>query len=430
MNKEGLFRGKATGIVLLLAAVGLLLSCCNALAQDLGASLADSEQRVATAEAGLSAKQQRLEEAEARFRVASRRAAAPVRDLHASRSEVQSMRRKLIVAEKSANARILSLERQRRQEVNDHDEEVRTGVGFGLAALVAALIALGWGWFRASGPVAALTRIELGQAIGICVGGGLLVVIVGAVLGSSSGALGALGSFIFCLGLILPTTLLLARHSAEVQRGQSRPLLRRERLPAWTWIGTAALMFVLFLAGTGSALFADDASSQPISAQLREEADSATEGPGAEEMQAARNALARARRQASDPVSKREAAQAELVDARGGLQDAKQQLASARSDEHSFSQQLVALETKEEREAEREVEQAAREAEEQIEQEETERAAECDPNYSGCLDPNSYDYDCASGSGDGPDYTGTVEVLGYDEYGLDDDGDGIGCEYG
>ncbi len=62
-------------------------------------------------------------------------------------------------------------------------------------------------------------------------------------------------------------------------------------------------------------------------------------------------------------------------------------------------------------------------------EEEAELAAEaCDPNYSGCLNPNSPDYDCEGGSGDGPDYTGTVTVLGTDHYGLDDDGDGIGCD--
>jgi hypothetical protein len=56
-------------------------------------------------------------------------------------------------------------------------------------------------------------------------------------------------------------------------------------------------------------------------------------------------------------------------------------------------------------------------------------ADRCDPNYAGaCLDPNSPDYDCAGGSGDGPDYTGQVEVIGNDHYGLDRDGDGIGCD--
>lgn len=56
-------------------------------------------------------------------------------------------------------------------------------------------------------------------------------------------------------------------------------------------------------------------------------------------------------------------------------------------------------------------------------------ASECDPNYSGaCLDPYASDYDCAGGSGNGPDYTGEVTVVGVDHYGLDADGDGIGCE--
>jgi hypothetical protein len=54
--------------------------------------------------------------------------------------------------------------------------------------------------------------------------------------------------------------------------------------------------------------------------------------------------------------------------------------------------------------------------------------SECNMNYSGCLKPNATDYDCAGGSGNGPYYTGRVQVLGYDEYGLDKDGDGWGCE--
>jgi hypothetical protein len=53
----------------------------------------------------------------------------------------------------------------------------------------------------------------------------------------------------------------------------------------------------------------------------------------------------------------------------------------------------------------------------------------CDPSYKGaCLDPNSSDYDCEGGSGDGPDYTGTVTVVGDDHFGLDRDGDGVGCQ--
>jgi hypothetical protein len=52
----------------------------------------------------------------------------------------------------------------------------------------------------------------------------------------------------------------------------------------------------------------------------------------------------------------------------------------------------------------------------------------CDPNYSGCLNPNASDYDCAGGSGNGPYFTGPVQVYGRDHFGLDRDGDGWACE--
>jgi hypothetical protein len=56
-------------------------------------------------------------------------------------------------------------------------------------------------------------------------------------------------------------------------------------------------------------------------------------------------------------------------------------------------------------------------------------SGDCHPNYAGaCLNPDSPDYDCAGGRGDGPDYTGAVQVIGEDPYGLDGDGDGAACE--
>jgi hypothetical protein len=74
-----------------------------------------------------------------------------------------------------------------------------------------------------------------------------------------------------------------------------------------------------------------------------------------------------------------------------------------------------------------ELEELEREEEEELEPEE--EAVECDPSYEGaCLDPNASDYDCAGGSGDGPEYTGPVTVIGEDHYGLDSDGDGSACE--
>lgn len=51
----------------------------------------------------------------------------------------------------------------------------------------------------------------------------------------------------------------------------------------------------------------------------------------------------------------------------------------------------------------------------------------CTPGYSPCLPPAS-DYDCAGGSGNGPEYTGRVRVTGSDPYDLDRDNDGWGCE--
>lgn len=48
--------------------------------------------------------------------------------------------------------------------------------------------------------------------------------------------------------------------------------------------------------------------------------------------------------------------------------------------------------------------------------------------YSPCIPPGP-DVDCAGGSGNGPRYvSGPVYVTGSDPYGLDSDGDGVGCE--
>lgn len=427
---------RALALAFLAGAIGLLApGAAGATAQNPEAGLANAEQKLAQFESEILSLRARVSAAEARYHAAARGAAPSLRALRRSRAEVQRLRRELAAQEQEAKADIAQLKKQHQQEVDDHDGEVRSGVGFGLAALVAGLIALVWGWFRATAPVAALTELDLGRAIGICVGGGLLMLIVGAVLGASTGAVGALGSFLFCLGWILPAALLLARHSAEVQRGRAKPLLRRERLPRWVPLTTAGLMLVIFLAGTGSAIFAGGAASQPISPALEEEAEAAKGGRGADELAEMQEEVAKAKQQAAAPLAHRNAAQRELASARRQLGHAQRRRAAARSNEKSLSHQLVALEAKEQRELEKEEARAQREAEELIEIEEEEReeaeeesASECDPNYSGCLDPNASDYDCEGGSGDGPLYTGTVEVLGVDHYGLDRDGDGIGCE--
>jgi micrococcal nuclease len=54
----------------------------------------------------------------------------------------------------------------------------------------------------------------------------------------------------------------------------------------------------------------------------------------------------------------------------------------------------------------------------------------CHPSYEGaCLKIGAGDYDCAGGSGNGPNYVqGRIRVVGPDEFDLDRNNDGVGCE--
>jgi micrococcal nuclease len=56
-------------------------------------------------------------------------------------------------------------------------------------------------------------------------------------------------------------------------------------------------------------------------------------------------------------------------------------------------------------------------------------AEQCHPSYEGaCVPVGVEDVDCLGGDGNGPYYVGRVKVVGWDEYRLDGDNDGIGCE--
>jgi hypothetical protein len=51
----------------------------------------------------------------------------------------------------------------------------------------------------------------------------------------------------------------------------------------------------------------------------------------------------------------------------------------------------------------------------------------CHPSYVPCV-PSASDVDCIGGSGQAPVLVSRVNVVGPDDYGIDTDGDGLGCE--
>jgi hypothetical protein len=392
----------------------------------LNASLVDAESRAAVAANEVGELEGAVPPAQRRFEASSRHAAPVKAASRAANRKLAQINRRLRANRLAAAAKVSRIEDERQEAADKHDEAVRAGLGFGLAMLIAAGIALAWDWFRVSAPVNWLTRVSLGQAIGVCVGGGLLMVILGAAIGSADGIFGVLGVALAVLGFVLANALVLARHSAEVQRGNSKPVLRRQRLPRHVTKGIAGVLGALCLIALGTAVFAGEDESSQASANLRREAtDSGRSSPA---LMRAEGKAERLQRKASALLGDAHADQHALGTARRKLNHAEARLASAEEDVATFNRRLAAQAAREQREAEAEARRAEEQAEREFEEQEEEAAEECDPNYSGCLDPYASDYDCAGGSGDGPLYTGTVEVLGEDHYGLDEDGDGIGCE--
>lgn len=421
------------GIALALLCVLALVSGASALAQDLPASITAAEARAQVAAGEVGELKDALAPVTSRLEQTSRRA-APIRsEVRRAKHRVATLERRERTRQAAAAARAARIGKSNRKSVEKHEEKVTSGIGLGLALLAVAAIVLGWGWFRASAAVAASTRLTLGQAVGLCVGSGLLAVIVGAALRGAHGVAAAIGTALLFLGLILPVAFLLARHSAQIQRGRSRPLLRRERFPVRLTQGLAAILALFCLVAFGSAVFAPAAESNSVPAAVRSEADS-----GIRDYRPLTAAENRAKRLAGKAAplfaSLRQAKQATRR-AKGALARAEDRMTAA----EGFSRRLVALEAREQRELEaaQRREEKERAAEERAlartaerEAEEFEEAEACDPNYVGeCLHDGIGDYDCAGGSGDGPNYVySPVEVVGADPFGLDEDGNGIGCQ--
>lgn len=406
----------------------LLVLSSSTSAQSPEAGLADAEARAAAAESDASNLEPVVRLAKAKLE-ASREDAAPVR-LEAKRAanRVTATKASLRRAHLRAVATVRRVEEDRNNAAKAHDEEVASGVGFAVATLVLALIALAWGWFRASAVVAYLARVQLRRAIGLCVGGAFMAVLVGAAIGSAGGLAEAVGVAILSLGLMLPVALLLGRHSAEVQRGRAKLILGRERVPVIATQVIAAVFALLFFFGLGSALFTSEAESGEVTSTTRRLAED--KEPSSQALINAENKATELEGEVAPLLATVRWRQADLDAIERQLRKAESRLSAAKADANGFARRLLVIERREAREREVEERAAAKLVEREEAEAAEEAAEECNPNYSGCLDPYASDYDCASGSGDGPLYTGTVEVIGYDEYGLDDDGDGIGCDLG
>jgi hypothetical protein len=415
-------------VALSLASCLLLALSPNASAQGPEAGLADAEARVAAAETDAAELESVARLAKAKLEAAKEQA-APVRsEAERAADRVAATKASLRHTHLQAVATVRRAEEERSDAAKNHDEEIASGIGFGIAALILALIALAWGWFRASAAVAFLTRIQLAQAIGLCVGGGFVAVIVGAAIGSAGGLAEAVGVAILSLGLMLPVALLIGRHSAEVQRGRARPVLGRERIPVRATQVIAALFALLFLFGFGSALFAGEAESDEITSKTRELAED--EDSSNQALVNAEDAATKLEGSAAPLLAAVHRRKADLDAVERQLGKAESRFSNAERDARGFARRLLVIERREIREREEEERAAAKLIAREEREASEEAAEECNPNYSGCLNPYASDYDCEGGSGDGPLYTGTVEVIGYDEYGLDDDGDGIGCDLG
>ena len=250
-----------------LAVLALLLALTvaePAPAQELFSSIATAEQRAESARGEVGELKKELAPVASRYSRASRRARDARSEVQSAKADVATIKAERDTQRAAAATRLRRLEDGNRESEQKHDDRITSDIGLGIAAMVMALLILAWDWFRASAPVAGLTRLTAAQAVGLCVGGGFLAVVTGAVMEGSGGLMAVLGTALVFLGLTLPAAFLLARHSAEIQRGRAKPWLGRERFPARVTQVLAAILGVVCLVALGVAAFAPQAHSNEI----------------------------------------------------------------------------------------------------------------------------------------------------------------------
>lgn len=440
--------GKAARItsIFCLIALGLFGAASTASARDYEAEIANAQSRVATASDQVVDLRTSVAPARARLAALKKRAAPTQRQARVTAAHVTAIKRDLATHRRHAAATATEIHDENQTAAEEHDQTLRSDIGFALAALAIAAIAFGWGWFRASAAVAYLTRKPLKNVVLALVGAGLVTLLVGGGLVNAAGLLPVFGGLAIGLSVALPIALLLARHSAEIQRGRAKAIFRRERMSPMV-VRTVAVFFgLIFLVAFIASLTRGEADSREVSARIQGQMKLASDS--SPQIKSGEDRTATLRKELAPLQKAIGERRSNLHITEHKLYRAQAHLAAAKNDEHRWSRELAEAQAKEQRKLEREEERAVRQQEREEREyarvlEKEERQAErasaeeaeaeaCDPNYVGaCLHEGIGDYDCAGGSGDGPNYVaGPIEVVGVDEFGLDSDGDGIACEDG
>jgi hypothetical protein len=440
--------GKAARItfVFCLIALGLLGAASMASARDYEAEITNAQSRVATASDEVVDLRTSVAPARAHLAAVEKKAAPTQRQARVTAAHVTAIKRDVATHRRHAAGTAAQVHDENQSAAQKHDRKVHTDIGFALAALVIAAIAFAWGWFRASAAVAYLTRIPLKNVILAIIGVAVVTLLVGGGLSRAGGLPAVFGGLTIGLSVALPVALLLARHSAEIQRGRAKAIFGRERMSGTVTKVVAGLFGLIFLVTLLTGFTEGEARSRQVPAQVQVQMKLASDsGPriksGEDRAATLRKELAPLQKAIGERRSNLHIAEHKLRRAQTHLVDAK-------NDERRWSRELAEAQAKEQRKLEREEERATRQQEREereyeraLEKEEREaekasaeeaEADACDPNYVGaCLHEGIGDYDCAGGSGDGPNYVeGPIEVVGVDEFGLDEDGDGIACEDG
>jgi hypothetical protein len=188
------------------------------------------------------------------------------------------------------------------------------------------------------------------------------------------------------------------------------PLARRlwpRTWKGWTVYAVIAVFIVAALNGESE----ESHDSRPVAERIRPESpQSDSRADNSEDDEALRRERAALREERARVRRARAQARRERVQAR-------RERAEARRERARIRRAQAAARRRRERQQELAAQAAAAES-----------ASNCHPSYDPCLNANASDYDCEGGSGDGPEYTGFVTVKGTDDFGLDSDGDGSGCE--